>query len=133
MTSAERYEIVAELFKSSTGFIAPGKSLPPHFAECGEQYEIDRQHAWAHWKEESKWEAALQMIAYLQSKVNHFHEEQEAFAEEIRNGFKDLQLVEKERDQYKKLWATRGKALEQPCLACGYNGNQIRMKNGEIP
>lgn len=59
--------------------------------------------------------------------------EREAFKEEMRNGFKDLQRVEKERDQYKKLWTIRGKALEQPCIACGYTGNQIRMQNGEIP
>lgn len=59
--------------------------------------------------------------------------EREAFREEMGNGFKDLQRVEKERDQYKKLWTIRGKALEQPCLLCGYTGNQIRMQNGEIP
>ncbi len=55
------------------------------------------------------------------------------FTEEMKRGFADLQRVEKERDQYKKLWTIRGKALEQPCLSCGYTGNQIRMQNGEIP
>ena len=64
---------------------------------------------------------------------NERKKEQAAFTEEMRKGFADLQRAEKERDQYKKLWAIRGKALEQPCMACGYNGNQIRMQNGEIP
>lgn len=31
-----------------------------------------------------------------------------------------------ERDQYKKLWEIRGKALARPCMNCGYEQKQIK-------
>lgn len=57
--------------------------------------------------------------------------EREAFKEEMRNGFKDLQRVEKERDQYKRLWTIRGKALGQPCLECGYQQEKIVFERSD--
>ena len=52
--------------------------------------------------------------------------EREAFVEEMQNGFKDLQRVEKERDQYKRLWELRGRALARPCAECGYAQEEIK-------
>lgn len=52
--------------------------------------------------------------------------EREAFTEEMKRGFKDLQRIEKERDQYKRLWELRGRALARPCAGCGYVQEEIK-------
>lgn len=53
-------------------------------------------------------------------------DEREAFQEEMKRGFADLQRVEKQRDQYKKLYELRGRALARPCSHCGYVQEEIR-------
>lgn len=58
-------------------------------------------------------------------------EEREAFQDEMKRGFADLQRVEKERDQYKRLWIIRGKALGQPCLECGYQQEKIVFERSD--
>lgn len=68
--TARRYGIVAELFKTSTGFIAPGFSVPPDIAS--EQYETDRIHAWNHWTDTHKADAAINMIIFLQEEADEY-------------------------------------------------------------
>lgn len=68
--TARRYGIVAELFKTSTGFIAPGFSVPPDIAS--EQYETDRIHAWNHWTDTDKADAAINMILFLQEEADEY-------------------------------------------------------------
>lgn len=80
------------------------------------------------WEREHK--ALMETCLTMQKRLD---QKDTDFTEEMHRGFADLQRVEKERDLYKRLWIIRGKALAQPCLSCGYTGNQIRMQNGEIP
>ena len=52
--------------------------------------------------------------------------------EENRNVDEDrkkIEQLEKERDQYKRLWELRGEALAKGCPKCGYV--QARIKVGE--
>lgn len=80
------------------------------------------------WEREHK--GLLETCLTMQKRLDSVADEHR---EERAKMFQDLQRIKGERDQYKKLWAIRGKALEQPCLGCGYTGNVIRLKNGEIP
>lgn len=198
-TIMERQELMAELFHASTGFLAPGKSVPAETAS--EQYEIDRQHAWREWTDSKALAMALQFITALRAErdeydqlyaaletcdTNQIMQERDALrlrikavdeehvqlAEERKKMIEAYTIVEvdrdlwkkeheglmltvfemqrkidlsvsvareevfkarEERDFYKRMWAIRGKALEQPCLGCGYTGQAIRLKNGEIP
>lgn len=48
MNANERFEIMASVFNAMTGYMAPGKSVPP-MAYAGEEYERDRQVEWSNW------------------------------------------------------------------------------------
>lgn len=55
-------------------------------------------------------------------------QEREAFQEEMKRGFSDLLRIEKQRDQYKRLWELRGRALARPCAGCGYVQEEIKSQ-----
>ncbi len=74
------------------------------------------------WKNIDHAEAISQLLALREEQKK----EREAFKEEMRNGFKDLQRVERKRDQYKRLWELRGRALARPCAGCGYVQEEIK-------
>lgn len=44
----DRFERLAEMFRSETGYMAPGKSAPTA-AYAGEEYERERDAAWMAW------------------------------------------------------------------------------------
>ena len=160
MNHHERFELLAELFNSATGFLAPGKSVPPGLAS--DQYELDRHVAWQQWTDAKALAMALHFIQALRhhdvqhdklsnalvlSDTNQILQERDALRLRIKAVDEEhVQLqadrekmvqayttVEGERDFYKKMWAIRGKALEMPCLTCGSTEKAIRLKNGEIP
>jgi|CXWL01.1.fsa_nt_gi hypothetical protein len=157
----DRFEIMAELFKASTGFMAPGKSVPPEIASQ-HNYEDMRRVAWGEWSDTKALNMAILFIGALRhneeqhdklynalvlSESNQVMQERDALRLRIKavdeehdklqaDREKMVQAyttVEGERDFYKKMWAIRGKALEMPCLTCGSTEKAIRLKNGEIP
>lgn len=70
MSHNERFELLAELFKSATGFLAPGKSVPPETAS--DQYELDRQVAWRQWTDDKALAMALQFIRALRDERDQY-------------------------------------------------------------
>jgi hypothetical protein len=75
------------------------------------------------WEREHK--ALMETCRTMQKRLD---QKDADFTEEMRNGFKDLQRVENERDQYKKLWELRGQALARPCISCGYVQEEVKLQ-----
>ncbi len=73
------------------------------------------------WEREHK--ALMETCHVMQKRLDAMTEEHR---EERLKMFKDLQRVEIERDQYKRLWELRGRALARPCAGCGYVQEEVK-------
>lgn len=183
----ERFEIMAELFRMHTSYLAPGKSVPPELDS--ESYRLNRDVAWHLWNDEKALDETVHLIQDMRDAQAHVEyerdnlrlrikavdEEHELIKEErkkmlaaytaleVQKNFwerehkalmetchnmqrtidelrerdrvqnEELGKLGKERGQLHEILTIRGKALEQPCLACGYTEKAIRPQNGGIP
>ena len=48
-------------------------------------------------------------------------------AEDLRSCEQALAAAERERDEWKRCYELRGRALERPCISCGYQPKVIRV------
>ena len=112
MDKTERFEIMAELFRCSTGFLAPGKDVPPGIHS--DQYEIDRRVAWGEWSDTKAVDMAIRFIqaqrkeaeeharlynVLEQSDTNQIMQERDALRLRIRAVDQEHEQIKAEREK----------------------------------